>query len=715
MQPAPGTVFDVSPHSGVELARQCLPPPPPPPCREPVKPAVMGLSGLSVPFVASERHSSRVGVRSACTLLLAFGVLCAGPAEVQAQGVVTLVSNLGQLDGFKWRAKTSQAFTTGGNAVGYRLESITLSLDNFQTGRGVGIRIFPSIVDHRGFGGGGSHIIPDESVDASQIVTMVCPGGALHHTLYTCTAPANTMLNANTTYMAVLAGRTRDDKAPGFDLHRTTQSQDDEGGAAGWSLGDETGLLEGVWTEYTNISYRMSIAGVITDSPPTGAPSISGMAQVGVTLTADTSGIMDVNGLDTVTYSYQWIRVDGAEMDISGATNPTYVPVDDDEGKTLKVRVSFTDDAGNSGMLTSAATAGVMAPAVPALVSNTAVVVTNPDTMQPVRVGLGLGRATPGESTQSFHTGDHSNGYDLESVGVYVLGTSLSRGQLTVYIYDEGNGGAPGDEVYALTTPVTLRDDMVNMFSAPPNATLSAETNYFVAFKALGSSDTAFVVRQVSSPDEDTPDEDTPESGSGWSIADGYHLYGSLSGNPMMISVGGRARSSPIPNMAATGVPLIRGTVREGQLLTANTSGIADRNGLGGVSYGYQWVRVSGGGGADISGATMRTYTVGADDVGAIAGAGRVYGQRRVCRNADQRGDGGGGREVCGEFQCSGVPDNGRGGTCVGGGEGGAGAVAGGGGAVAGGGPRRGEAAGVGGGLGRRAVVSDYSRRASRA
>ena len=287
---------------------------------------------------------------------------------------------------------------------------------------------------------GGIHIIPDESVDASPIVMMNCPMGPLQNMLYTCTAPANTMLSANTTYMAVLANRRNTNKPPGFDLHGTAQSQDDEGGAAGWSLGNSTHQIESGWTEAFDFSYRMSIKGVITDSPPTGAPSISGMAQVGVTLTADTSGIMDVNGLDTVTYSYQWIRVDGAEMDISGATNPTYVPVDDDEGKTLKVRVSFTDDAGNSGMLTSAATAGVMAPAVPALVSNTGVVVTNPDTMQPVRVGLGLGRARPGEGTQRFHTGDNENGYDLESVGVYVLGTSLSRGQLTVYIYDEGNG-----------------------------------------------------------------------------------------------------------------------------------------------------------------------------------------------------------------------------------------------------------------------------------
>ena len=97
MQPAPSTAFEVSPHSGVELARRVCPPPPPPPCREPVKPAAVGLPDSSVPFVASERHSSRVGARSACTLLLAFGVLLASPEEAPAQTEVTFVSNLGQI------------------------------------------------------------------------------------------------------------------------------------------------------------------------------------------------------------------------------------------------------------------------------------------------------------------------------------------------------------------------------------------------------------------------------------------------------------------------------------------------------------------------------------------------------------------------------------------------------------------------------------------
>ena len=92
------------------------------------------------------------------------------------------------------------------------------------------------------------------------------------------------------------------------------------------------------------------------NSPATGAPTISGTAQVGETLTANTSGVADADGLSNVQYEYQWLADDA---DIAGATNATYTLVDADEGKAIKVQVSFTDDADNEETLTSAATAAV--------------------------------------------------------------------------------------------------------------------------------------------------------------------------------------------------------------------------------------------------------------------------------------------------------------------------------------------------------------------
>ena len=94
------------------------------------------------------------------------------------------------------------------------------------------------------------------------------------------------------------------------------------------------------------------------NTPATGAPTITGAAQVGETLTADTTGISDDDGLDNATFAYQWLADDA---EINGATASSYTLADDDEGKAIKVRVSFTDDAGNDEQLTSAVTGAVAA------------------------------------------------------------------------------------------------------------------------------------------------------------------------------------------------------------------------------------------------------------------------------------------------------------------------------------------------------------------
>ena len=93
-----------------------------------------------------------------------------------------------------------------------------------------------------------------------------------------------------------------------------------------------------------------------------GSPIIAGTVQVGETLSVDTSGISDTDGIVNSILTYQWIANDGTEdTDIQDATGSTYTVGADDEDKTIKVRVSFTDDAGNEETLTSSATTEVIA------------------------------------------------------------------------------------------------------------------------------------------------------------------------------------------------------------------------------------------------------------------------------------------------------------------------------------------------------------------
>ena len=99
------------------------------------------------------------------------------------------------------------------------------------------------------------------------------------------------------------------------------------------------------------------------NTPATGTPTITATAQVGETLTATTSGIADANGLTNEVFAYQWLADDA---EIEGATASIYTVVAEDVGKAIKVRVTFTDDAGNEESLTSSATGAVAAANSPA-------------------------------------------------------------------------------------------------------------------------------------------------------------------------------------------------------------------------------------------------------------------------------------------------------------------------------------------------------------
>ena len=80
-------------------------------------------------------------------------------------------------------------------------------------------------------------------------------------------------------------------------------------------------------TELSNRSELTVPGPAAANSPATGAPIISGTAQVGETLTVDTSGIDDADGMSGAVFSYQWLA-DG--VDIAGATSDTYTLVEAD-------------------------------------------------------------------------------------------------------------------------------------------------------------------------------------------------------------------------------------------------------------------------------------------------------------------------------------------------------------------------------------------------
>jgi len=130
-----------------------------------------------------------------------------------------------------------------------------------------------------------------------------------------------------------------------------------QSGASGSNIGQLVALRPGAGGSGNTGSGSSPPPAVPTN---TSLPTITGIAQVGQTLTSSTGGWNPSTGL---TYTRAWLRCSSSCTAISGATSSSYVPVSADAGNTLRLRVTATG-AGGSTSATSAATATVAAAAV---------------------------------------------------------------------------------------------------------------------------------------------------------------------------------------------------------------------------------------------------------------------------------------------------------------------------------------------------------------
>ena len=384
------------------------------------------------------------------------------------------------------------------------------------------------------------------------------------------------------------------------------------------------------------------------NSPAAGAPAISGTAQVGETLTANTSGIADTDGLSNASFSYQWLADDA---DIAGATGSTYALEEADEGKAVKVRVSFTDDAGNAETLTSEATAAV------APVPLTAVLQDAPashDGETPFTFELRFSEEP--EPDFSYRTlRDHA----FTVTGGAVTGARRldppgnirweitvrpdSDAGLTVVLPATGDCEAEGAVCTEDGRPLSNRTELTvpgpETEEEPQQQEQQAsepENNPATGAPAIGGTTQVgetLAVDVSGIADADGLDnatfayqwlaDDADISGANGSS---YTLVDADEGKAIKVRVSftdDASNSEELtsdateavvakPNSPATGEPTISGTAQVGETLSADTSGIADEDGLDNASFGYQWQADD----ADIAEATNSTYTLADADEG---------------------------------------------------------------------------------------------------
>ena len=264
----------------------------------------------------------------------------------------------------------AQAFTTGADTGGYTLGAVAIWVSSLLDPSAAGDHLQVTVNAAAGDGGPGDALCTldnPSSPAAPAAIAFQAPTGA----------DPCPQLAADTAYFAViewLDPTGTDDFAhipQTYPTDDAAATEEDPGSAEGWSIADSSHYLTTssevrTWTAYQETaSFKIKVTGTVSEhdtepenTAPTGLPAITGTPQAGETLTADTSVIDDEDGLDNVEYEYQW-TAGGADIDEAAAA--TYTPTAGDVGKTIAVRVTFTDDADNTETLTSETTRAVAA------------------------------------------------------------------------------------------------------------------------------------------------------------------------------------------------------------------------------------------------------------------------------------------------------------------------------------------------------------------
>ena len=236
----------------------------------------------------------------------------------------------------------------------------------------------------------------------------------------------------------------------------------------------------------------------ITDAAnATGNPTISGVPQVDMMLTADTSAIEDVDGLPA-TFTYQWVRIatDSTATNV-GTDSTTYTVSSSDEASMIRVDVSFTDLAGNSeGPLPSEATEQVVPAAAPCPAGN--------DWCATITVGTYESGGTDYGFLVDFYgqldetTFDYGPSFEVEQISIneldffnaeqiqvtldaYVpLGTVFNLGG-TEFTADAGSRAGSGNHIWSRPANFAWIDGQevrvsANLAPAPESATVDGTT-----------------------------------------------------------------------------------------------------------------------------------------------------------------------------------------------------------------------------------------------
>ena len=115
--------------------------------------------------------------------------------------------------------------------------------------------------------------------------------------------------------------------------------------------------IAGKWNDENKDHPHYGIAEIqlAPNNDPTGQPVITGTLQVGQTVTADISGVSDTDNFQgwTPTYTYSWKSSSDNSTWTEIGTSSTYELTKSEQGKSIKVDVSYMDGYGTQENISS--------------------------------------------------------------------------------------------------------------------------------------------------------------------------------------------------------------------------------------------------------------------------------------------------------------------------------------------------------------------------
>jgi len=352
---------------------------------------------------------------------------------------------------------------------------------------------------------------------------------------------------------------------------------------------------------------------------PTGLPTITGTATEGQVLSVETAGIADADGLGT--FSYQWQQsTNGTDWNsITGATSTTFTPDDAQVGQQIRVQVFYTDARGTAETVASNATAAITN--VNDLPTGTATITGTTAEGQALTVNTAALADADGLGTFSYQWQQSINGMDWSAItgatsDTFTPDDAQVGQQLRVQITYTDARGTDETVNSAPSAPITNVNDLptgtVTVTGTPTEGqVLSVDTTGLVDADGLGTfsyqwqqSSDGTTWNTITGATQSTFTPNDPQVTQQVRVQITYTDGQGTAETVNSTATGAIANVNDLP----TGTVTITGTVTEGQILTVNTSALADADGLG--TLNYQWEEsLDGTTWTAITGATATTFT----------------------------------------------------------------------------------------------------------